>query len=308
MDLSDRSRAIKELAVKAGFHHCGLSSAIALSEEKDHYLTWLDKKHWGIMDYLRRNLDKRLDPHLVMPEARTVIALLVSYFSGIEIASEDNLLIARYARGRDYHVRVRERLNDLASGLKNAFPGSTCRPFVDSGIIMEKAWAQRCGVGWRGKNSLLVNKTHGSWFFIGILLTDLETAYDTPETDHCGNCDRCLRACPTGALESPHVLNPLKCIAYHTIEIKGDIPGEFRGRFSNRIFGCDICQEVCPFNSKPLVNSDPDCLPDPHLTHMRKRDWENLTRDEFDRVFDGTPVIRTGYETLVRNIRFVTGK
>jgi epoxyqueuosine reductase len=308
MDLPVRSRIIRELASRAGFQHCGLSPATPLAEEQEHYLSWLDKKQWGKMDYLWRNLDKRLDPTRVMPGARTVIALLTSYKTEDEIPADDNLLVARYAWGKDYHARVRVMLKKLISSLEEVFGGIQCQPFVDSGIIMEKAWAQRCGIGWRGKNTLLINRDHGSWFFIGILLTDLETVADQPENDRCGSCDRCLRACPTGALESPHVLNPLKCISYHTIESQGEIPKEFRDLFSNRIFGCDICQEVCPFNRVPLVNDDPDCKPGHMLTQFRKGDWENLSRDDFDTLFNGTPVVRAGFEVLLRNIRFVTGK
>ena len=178
---------------------------------------------------------------------------------------------------------------------------------VDSGAAMEKAWAERCGLGWRGKNTLLINRRHGSWFFIGIILTDLETEYDSPETDHCGSCDRCIGACPTGALEAPHMLNPVRCIAYQTIENKGEIPAGLTGKFGNRIFGCDICQEVCPFNREPLVNPDPSCRPKPELEAMRRPGWKKMTPGQFRKLFYGTPVIRTGYDLLLRNIHFITG-
>jgi epoxyqueuosine reductase len=199
-------------------------------------------------------------------------------------------------------------MNKMVALMEHEFGPVKCHSFVDSGLVMEKAWAQRCGVGWRGKNTLLINRHHGSWFFIGILLTDLQTKHDTPEKDYCGNCDRCMRACPTGALEAPHVLNPLKCISYHTIETNDALPEDLRGLFGNRMFGCDICQEACPFNGKPLVSDDPGCLPDPRLAGMRKKDWVTLGREEFGTIFKDTPVIRTGYDTLMRNIRFVTEK
>src|SRR5512138_2093237 len=202
MTPSVHSKIIKELAARTGFQHCGLSPATPLADEEEHYRTWLDQRHWGVMEYLYRNFGKRLDPRLVMPEARTVIALLTTYNSPVEIPSDDNLLIARYARGKDYHVRVKAMMNKLVARMGHAFGLVKCHAFVDSGLVMEKAWAQRCGVGWRGKNTLLINRHHGSWFFIGILLTDLETEHDTPEKDYCGNCDRCMRACPTGALEA----------------------------------------------------------------------------------------------------------
>jgi epoxyqueuosine reductase len=240
-----------------------------------------------------------------MPEARTVITLLTSYNPETGIPAEDNLIIARYARGRDYHERVKRMLEEVTGGMAEAFGEIRCKRFVDSGVLLEKAWAQQCGVGWRGKNTLLINREHGSWFFIGIILTDLETEYNIPEKDRCGACDRCIRACPTGALEAPHLLNPLKCISYHTIENRETIPDKLSGKFSGRIFGCDICQEVCPFNREPYVNKDPGCQPAPELVAMRRTDWENLTPEKFLCLFRGTPVSRTGYDLLLRNIRFV---
>jgi epoxyqueuosine reductase len=308
MNPSERSDFIKKLASAAGFQFCGLSEAFLLKAEEEHYRNWLEKEQWGEMDYLRRNFEKRLDPRTVMPDAKTVIGLLSGYHPGTEIPCDDNYIIARYALGRDYHVRIKDMMKEMVAGMEREFAGIRCMPFVDSGILMEKAWAQQCGLGWRGKNTLLINRRHGSWFFIGIILTDLETDHDSPARNHCGTCERCIRACPTGALESPHVLNPLKCIAYHTIETKGELPVEIRDQFHDRIFGCDICQEVCPFNRDPLVNDDPGCKPDPRLTSMRKKDWEHLSQEEFDSIFSGSSIVRTGYETLMRNIRFVSGK
>jgi len=260
------------------------------------------------MDYLRKNFEKRLDPRKVMPEARTVIALLCGYESGTQIPAGDNYIISRYARGEDYHIRIKRMLDDVIRGMEERIGKIMCRSFVDSGVLLEKAWAERCGLGWRGKNTLLINRGHGSWFFIGIILTDLETEYDSPETDHCGSCDRCLRACPTGALAAPRLLDPVKCIAYQTIENEEDIPDELRGKFAGRIFGCDICQEVCPFNREPLVCEDPACFPSADLVLMRRADWEGLSPETFGELFRNTPVIRTGYDLLMRNIRFVSGK
>lgn len=298
---------IRRLAAETGFQACGFASAGLLSEEEERYSDWLRREQWGEMHYLSSKASQRLDPRRVMPEAKSVIALLVSYHSGVDIPSEDNYLIARYARGKDYHVYVKNMLKKMASELNARFPGALFRPFVDSGVLMEKAWAQRCGVGWRGKNTLLVNRGLGSWVFIGILLTDLELQPDPPEPDRCGTCDRCVKACPTGALEEPYRLNPLRCIAYHTIEHDREIPEEFRGRFGNRIFGCDICQEACPHNREPLINPDPAFRPVPDLVSMRKKEWESLTEEGFDRLFRGSSVRRAGYEALIRNIRFVSG-
>jgi epoxyqueuosine reductase len=301
-----RSETIRGLAREAGFHHCGMAAAETLSREALPYREWLDKMQWGNMDYLRKNYQKRLDPGKVMQEAKTVIALMTSYNSGVEIPPEDNYVIARYARVKDYHKRIKGMLGQVIAGMKEQFGEVRCKPFVDSGVLLEKAWAQRCGLGWRGKNTLLINREHGSWFFIGIILTDLETCHDTFETDHCGTCDRCIRACPTGALEAPHLLNPVKCISYQTIENKETIPDELSGKFGNAIFGCDICQEVCPFNRDPLVNGDPACQPKPELVAMRRNDWEHLTPELFRKLFHDTPVSRTGYDLLCRNIRFIS--
>lgn len=299
-----RSEIIRELAGKAGFQHCGTTAAEPLSGEALPYREWLGRQQWGNMEYLQKNYEKRLDPRKVMPEARTVITLLTSYNPEVEIPTEDNFIIARYARGKDYHKRVKGMLQKVIDGMAEQFGEVRCKPFVDSGVLMEKAWAQQCGLGWRGKNTLLINREHGSWFFIGIILTDLETGHDAPEQDRCGTCDRCIRACPTGALEAPHLLNPLKCISYQTIENKGPIPAGLSGKFSGRIFGCDICQEVCPFNRDPLVNPDPDCQPNPELVAMRRKDWESLTTERFLRLFRDTAVSRTGYDLLLRNIQF----
>jgi epoxyqueuosine reductase len=308
MTPGERSPVIRKLAAEAGFQLCGIAPARPLHEEEAHYREWLDRNLWGDMSYLFTNYEKRIDPLKIMPEAKSVIGLLSGYHSGVEIPGEDNYYVARYARGKDYHERIRLMLDNLTRGLNAHFGEIRCASFVDSGVMMEKAWAEQCGLGWRGKNTLLIHPEHGSWFFIALVLTDIEAAPNIPGSDRCGSCDQCIRACPTGALERPYVLNPLKCISYHTLENKKEIPKDLAGLFRDRIVGCEICQEVCPFNKKPLVNPDPGLRPSPALAAMRKPGWEALTPEQFKTVFEGTPPMRTGYERLCRNIRFAGSK
>jgi epoxyqueuosine reductase len=238
-----------------------------------------------------------------MPGARSVISLLYSYYPTHKPAEEGNYILAKYAYGKDYHVLIRKRLDQVIDGIHKLAPEAACQPFCDSGVLMEKAWGQQCGVGWRGKNTILINKTGGSFFFIGVILTDLEPEPDRPEPDRCGNCQKCMDACPTGALEQPHVLNPLKCIAYHTIEERKQIPAEIALHLSNRIYGCDICQDVCPFNRAPALTREPLFEPHPRLLTMDRAGWETLSKEDFDEIFRGTPVARAGYEKLMSNIR-----
>jgi epoxyqueuosine reductase len=263
-----------------------------------------------------------------MPDARSVIAVLLNYYPDKIIPEEDNFIISKYAYGSDYYVVVKNKINELIDFIISQdlpSPSMTASPptpllqergakvtsakalgFVDSGSVMEKVWAQRCGVGWQGKNTLLINKSAGSFFFIGIILTNLELEPDEPEGDHCGACNKCREACPTGALEQPYQLTISKCISYHTIESKHTIPAEFKGKFNDRIFGCDICQDVCPYNRFSKPSLDPSRTPHPAFLQMRKKDWLSLTEEQFNILFTGTPAYRTGYRRLMENILFVT--
>lgn len=303
MNIADHAQTIRNEALRMGFTICGFTAVSELTTEGKRYKEWLEHERWGKMEYLKKNYKLRLDPREVMPEARSVITLGVSYNPKEIIPQEDNFIISRYAYGKDYHVVIRDLLDNLVERLKKIYPGILCQRFIDSGVLLEKAWAQRAGLGWQGKNTLLINKHYGSFLFIGIILTDLEIDPDPPHADHCGSCSRCLDACPTGALEQPYVLNPLKCISYHNIEVKDEIPAEIRERMGDRIYGCDICQEVCPFNRHAPALTLSALDPSPGLAGMRKADWIVLSEEGFNKIFRESAVRRRGYRKLMQTIR-----
>ena len=302
MNYYNINREIKTAALKLGFSFCGITLAEPLENKREYYSEFIRGKGHGIF----RNLEKRLDPKLILDDARSVIAVLLNYYPPEVLPEEDNYIIAKYAYGKDYHAVMKKKMNDLIDFLNAEYPGFKAKAFVDSGPVMEKTWAQQAGVGWQGKNTLLINKNSGSFFFIGIIFTNLELDPDQPGKDHCGECRRCIEACPTGALSQPYQLDISRCISYHTIENKNDIPEELKDKFRDRIYGCDICQDVCPYNrfSKPAI--DPTRTPHPDFLQMRKKDWLSLTEEQFNTLFKGTPVYRTGYRRLIENIRFAT--
>jgi epoxyqueuosine reductase len=325
--VSIRGEKIKSFAKNLGFSFCGIAKAEPLTGQKAYNEDFIRRKLHEPFKYLETNLAKRLDPSKIMPDVKSVIAVLLNYYPDKIIPEEDNFIISKYAYGRDYHVVVKKKIDELIEFISSKHlpsPPMTASPptplllergeiggsvkalgFVDSGSVMEKVWAQRCGVGWQGKNTILINKHAGSFFFIGIILTNLELEPDEPVGDHCGACNKCREACPTGALDQPYQLTISKCIAYHTIESKHPIPAEFKGKFNDRIFGCDICQDVCPYNRISKPSGDPNRTPHPDLLRMRKHDWLSLTEDQFKLLFNGTPVFRTGYKRFMENITFM---
>jgi len=300
------SHTLKAKALEIGFSACGIAKSGEIPDYWQRYVSVLRKGVPSELGFLERYREKRLDPGLVMKEARTVITLLVNYFPQEILPEEDNFIIAKYAYGKDYHMVIKEKLNRLIHFIKECCPESKSRAFVDSGVLMEKAWAQVCGLGWIGKNTILINKTAGSFFFIGILLTDLELAPDHPETDHCGNCRKCMDACPTQAIVNPYELNPSRCIAFHTIEATKGIPEELKDKFGDRIYGCEICQDVCPYNRFAIPHHELDFLPDDLLRSMRKKDWYSLSEDQFEDLFKNSPVSRIGYEKLMDTVRYLS--
>jgi epoxyqueuosine reductase len=297
------SQPIREEALRLGFSHCGFTPAVALEQLRPFYLSYLERGGHEGFRYISGHYEKRINPALLLPGVRTVIAVLLNYYQEMPVTENNPYRIARYALGSDYHPLMKERLRQLEAYLALVYPGHSTRSFIDSGPVLEKQWAQLCGLGFIGKHSLLVNRSEGSWFFIGVLLTTAPLTPDRPETDGCGHCDRCITACPTGALETPYVLDIRRCISYHTIEKKEPMSSVVRERLGGRIFGCDACQEACPYNrfARPTSVSEFQCVPE--VTAMGKSAWEALTPEEFARMFGNSTIGRTGYSGLMENIR-----
>ena len=296
---------IKTKAAHLGFSFCGIAEAAPLSDQRSFYEYFIRKKLHCTLSYLETNLETRLDPLRMMPDARSVIAVLLNYYPDELIPDEDNFIISKYAYGRHYH-HVMRRTHELADFIRQEDGKIKARAFADSGTVMEKVWAQRCGLGWQGKNTLLINKNAGSFFFIGIILTNLDLLPDKPETDHCSSCDKCIKACPTGALRRPYELDISKCISYRTIESKVPIPEELKGTFNDRIYGCDICQDVCPFNKFARPAEMTEFSTHEALKRLRKKDWMALTELQFKELFKDSAIARTGYIQFMKNIRFVS--
>lgn len=293
---------LKTEAIRLGFSHFGVAKNDSLEELRPFYANFIGRNGHAGLKYLETHFEKRLHPELVMTGTKSIISLLLNYFPHEIIPAENNYILSKYAYGTDYHTVMRLRLSELINYMKLSCGNPKTRAFVDSGVIAEKAWAQKCGVGWQGKNTLIINKSAGSFFFIGIILTDLELEPDQPETDHCGACSKCVTACPTGALDIPYQLNISRCISYLTIESKENIPEDLKSKLNDRIYGCDICQDVCPYNHFASPHSIPAFMPSESLINLRKKDWQALTEPDFDRIFAGSPVKRLGYDRLRGNL------
>ena len=293
---------IRAKAIDLGFSFCGFAKAGALEKERDFFTHYLSEKRNAGLHYLERDPEKRTDPRLVFEGAQTVIALLLNYYPQEILPEEDNFIISKYAYGKDYHEVLKNRCKSLIGFMQEEYGPLKAKSFVDSGPVLEKAWAKYCGLGWTGKNTLLLNQKRGSFHFIAIILTDLVLDPDTPETDHCGNCHLCVDACPTNALEVPFTLNPSKCISYLTINEKGELPIQIKNKLQNRIYGCDICQDVCPYNQFAVLHSVPEFVPTDQLREMKKKDWLNLSKENFDLLFRNSAIYRIGYEKLMKNI------
>ncbi|MCK9218855.1 MAG: tRNA epoxyqueuosine(34) reductase QueG [Bacteroidales bacterium] len=297
-------QTIREQALKLGFSFCGIAANESLDFRLPFYTEFLKRDGQADLTYLKTQFENRFHPDRVMEGTQSVVAVLMNYFPEKTLVRENNFIISKHTYGRDYHVVMRERITRLTGFMKELFGEIRLKSFIDSGPVLEKLWAQRCGLGWQGKNTILINPTAGSFFFIGIIFTDRKLQPDTPETDHCGNCMKCVRACPNGALNTPYQLDIARCISYLNIETNGaSIPAQLKNGLNNRIYGCDICQDVCPYNKSAAPTRIEDFHLSEELQQMRKKDWISLTENQFKRLFTGSSIERIGYQRFMINIR-----
>ncbi len=302
MSLSaQHSALVKATAQRLGFQFCGISEATFLEEEAPRLESWLKRGMHGQMDYMARHFDKRLDPRLLVPGARSVVSLLYNYHHPDQAINTDAPRISRYAYGEDYHLVIKEKLFELLDSLREQIGDINGRVFVDSAPVLEKAWATKSGLGWVGKHSNLINKQQGSWFFLAELIIDLPLQADGPIADYCGTCTRCIDACPTEAITAYEV-DGSKCISYFTIELKEALPAAMTEKFGNWLFGCDICQEVCPWNRFASKHNESRFLPTNNLLDMTLNDWREMTEDVFNQRFKKSPLQRTGFQKLQANL------
>jgi epoxyqueuosine reductase len=300
------SQLIKQEAQKLGFLFCGISKADFLEEEAPRLETWLKKNMHGEMQYMENHFDKRLDPRLLVDGAKSVISLGINYFTNYHQDDPSAPKISKYAYGMDYHTVIKDKLRLLLQIINEKIGEVGGRAFVDSAPVLDKAWAKKAGLGWIGKNSNLLSKKAGSFFFLAELIIDLELEYDVvPTADHCGTCTNCIDACPTDAIVGPYVVDGSRCISYLTIELKNEIPQEFKGKMDNWMFGCDVCQDVCPWNRFSVLNTEPAFNPHPDLLGLKAADWQEITQDIFQKVFKNSAVKRTKFAGLKRNIDFL---
>ncbi|WP_299799038.1 tRNA epoxyqueuosine(34) reductase QueG [uncultured Maribacter sp.] len=305
MDIKSKwTNSIKTEAKRLGFLSCGISKSNFLEEEAPRLEKWLNKNMNGEMSYMANHFDKRLDPRLLVEGSKSVISLLLNYYPE-ETQTDDSYKISKYAYGQDYHHIIKTKLRQLHEFITEEIGEVNGRAFVDSAPVLDKAWAAKSGLGWIGKNSNLLTQQVGSFYFIAELIVDLELEYDHAVTDHCGTCTACIDACPTQAIVDPYVVDGSKCISYFTIELKNELPNEMKGSFDDWIFGCDVCQDVCPWNRFSKPHNEPLFNPNPDLLSMTKKDWEEITVDVFQKVFKKSAVKRTKFDGLTRNIEFL---
>lgn len=303
---SDKALSIKKRAKELGFENCGIARADFLEEEAPRLESWLKNNYHGKMAYMANHFDKRLDPRLLVDGAKSVISLTYNYFPEKKQPRE-TYQIAKYAYGEDYHFVVKDKLKELLQFIQESFGKVNGRVFVDSAPVLEHAWAQKAGIGWIGKNTLMISKQKGSFFFLAEIIIDLELEYDEPfQTDHCGTCTKCIDACPTEAILPNRQLNGSQCISYFTIELKDEIPQEMSGKFQDWVFGCDICQDVCPWNRFSLPTKEERFRPRDELVQFSKQEWREITEETFNYIFKKSPVKRAKFAGLLRNIQFVS--
>nr|WP_294787570.1 tRNA epoxyqueuosine(34) reductase QueG [uncultured Flavobacterium sp.] len=298
------SKFIKAEAKRLGFISCGISKAGFLEQEAPRLEKWLNNNHNGQMAYMENHFDKRLDPTLLVDDAKSVVSLLLNYFPS-ESQNDDSFKISKYAYGQDYHLVIKEKLKEFLYTIQQNIGEVSGRAFVDSAPVLDKAWAAKSGLGWIGKNSNLLTQKVGSFYFIAELILDLDLEYDHAVTDHCGSCTACIDACPTQAIVAPYIVDGSKCISYYTIELKENLPYEMKGKFDEWMFGCDTCQDVCPWNRFSKPHSEPLFNPNQDLLSFTKNDWMEITEETFKVVFKNSPIKRTKFDGLKRNIKFL---
>ena len=308
MTKSDYTYLIKKWSLELGFDHCGIAKAVRLDEDARRLESWLDKGMNGTMQYMEDHFELRIDPSKLVPGARSVITLLMNYFPPVP-QEPTAPRVAKYAYGEDYHEVIREKLKQLLGKIRLEIGEIEGRGFVDSAPVLERSWAVKSGLGWVGKNGNLLNRQMGSFFFIATLIVDLELEYDTPFAgDYCGTCRRCIDACPTEAIGENKVVDGSKCISYYTIELRDQlIPDELKGKFDNWLFGCDTCQDVCPWNRFAQPAGEPSFSPIPAILNFKTQDWEELTAEKFREIFRHSAIKRTKYSGIRRNLRFLEG-
>ena len=301
---TNSTKLIKSEAKRLGFLSCGISKAGFLEEEAPRLESWLNQNQHGEMKYMENHFDKRLNPTLLVDDAKSVISLLLNYYPS-QAQNADSYKISKYAYGQDYHFVIKEKLKELLHTIQTEIGEVSGRAFVDSAPVLDKAWAAKSGLGWIGKNSNLLTQQIGSFYFIAELVIDLDLDYDHATTNHCGTCTACIDACPTEAIVAPYVVDGSKCISYFTIELKENIPIEMKGKMDDWMFGCDVCQDVCPWNKFSKAHNEPLFNPNSEILSFTKKDWEEITTEVFQKVFKNSAVKRTKVEGLKRNINFL---
>lgn len=298
------AQLIKAESIRLGFLSCGISKAGFLEDEAPRLENWLKNQMNGQMNYMENHFDKRLNPTLLVDDAKSVISLLLNYYPS-ELQTQDSYKISKYAYGQDYHHVIKEKLKELLYFIQTEIGEVSGRAFVDSAPVLDKAWAAKSGLGWVGKNSNLITQKVGSFYFIAELIVDLDLEYDKTTTDHCGTCTACIDACPTEAIVEPYVVDGSKCISYFTIELRDNLPQEMKGKFDNWMFGCDVCQDVCPWNRFAKPHDESLLKSNESILKFSKKEWEEITVDVFQKVFKNSAIKRTKYEGLLRNITFL---
>lgn len=308
MNQTQLTELVKAKAFAEGFQYCGISQAGFLVEEAPKLEQWLNSGSHGEMSYMANHFDKRLDPTKLVEGSKSVISLLYNYAPAHDINIDKEVKISKYAFGKDYHYIIKPKLKTVLQAITDQLGEINARVFVDSAPVMERAWAAKSGLGWVGKHSLLINKSMGSLFFLAEIILDVELDYDGPVKDYCGTCTKCIDACPTDAITAPYVVDGSKCISYLTIELKDQLPTEFEGKMEGWAFGCDICQDVCPWNRFAQPHNEPSFHPHSDLDTMQPQDWHEMTEELFRELFKGSPVKRTKYIGLRRNLDFLRKK